>query len=84
VLRSFLNYVFQEGGTATNLAMAIPAMAGWRLSELPRYLEAAQVEKLLRCCDRRRKVGCVIYAILLARLGLRAGEVAGLELNDID
>lgn len=86
VLRSFLNYLFQEGRTATNLATSIPAMAGWRLSELPRYLEAAQVEKLLRRCDRRQKVGRRDYAILLllARLGLRAGEVAGLELDDID
>jgi site-specific recombinase XerD len=86
VMRSFLNYLFQEGMTATNLAMAIPAMAGGRLSELPRYLETAQVEKLLRCCDRRRRVGRRDYAILLllARLGLRAGEVAGLELEDFD
>ena len=45
VLRSFLNYLFQEGRTATNLAAAIPATAGGRLSELPRYLEKAQVEK---------------------------------------
>src|SRR6266536_3701297 len=57
VLRSFLSYLFQQGKTTTNLAMAIPATAGGRLSELPRYLEAAQVEKLLRSCDRRRKVG---------------------------
>ncbi len=86
VLRSFLNYLFQEGTTAINLALAIPSMPGWRLSELPRYLEKAQVEKLLQCCDRRRKVGKRDYAILLllARLGLRAGEVAGLELEDID
>jgi site-specific recombinase XerD len=86
VMRSFLNYLFQEGRTATNLAMAIPAMAGGRLSELPRYLETAQVEKLLRCCDRRRRVGRRDYAILLllARLGLRASEVAGLELEDLD
>jgi site-specific recombinase XerD len=86
VMRSFLNYLFQEGKTTTNLAMAIPAMAGGRLSELPRYLERAQVEKLLRCCDRRRKVGRRDYSILLllARLGLRASEVAGLELEDFD
>lgn len=86
VLRSFLNYLFQEGKTTTNLASAIPATAGGRLSELPRYLEAAQVEKLLRCCDRRCSVGRRDYAILLllARLGLRGGEVAGLELEDID
>ncbi len=86
VLRSFLNFLFQKSLTTTNLATAIPAIAGGRLSELPRYLEAAQVGKLLRCCDRRRKVGRRDHAILLllARLGLRAGEVAGLELDDID
>lgn len=86
VLRSFLNYLFQEGRTATNLATAIPATAGGRWSELPRYLEAAEVEQLLRSCDRRHKVGRRDYAVLvlLARLGLRASEVANLELDDID
>lgn len=86
VLRSFLNYLFQEGKTITNLATAIPATAGGRLSELPRYLEAAEVENLLRACDRRHKVGRRDYAVLvlLARLGLRASEVANLELDDID
>jgi len=86
VLRSFLNYLFQEDKTATNLATAIPATAGGRLSELPRYLEAAEVEKLLRSCDRRQKVGRRDYAVLvlLARLGLRASEVANLELDNID
>ena len=86
VLRSFLNYLFQEGRTANNFATAIPATAGGRLSELPRYLDAAQVEKLLGCCDRRSHVGRRDHAVLvlLARLGLRASEVAGLELDDID
>lgn len=86
VLRSFLNYLFQQGRTTTNLATAIPATAGGRLSELPRYLEAAEVEKLLRSCDRRQKVGRRDYAVLvlLARLGLRASEVANFELDDID
>ena len=86
VLRSFLNYLFQEGKTPANLAAAIPATAGGRLSELPRYLEAAEVEKLLRACDRWHKVGRRDYAVLvlLARLGLRASEVANLELEDID
>ena len=86
VLRSFLGYLFQEGRIRTNLAMAVPTVAGWRLPELPRYLEAGQVEKLLRSCDRRRKVGKRDYAILLllARLGLRAGEVSELVLEDIN
>lgn len=86
VLRSFLSFLFQHGRIASNLAAAVPTVAGWRLSELPRYLEAAQVEKILRCCDRRRKIGKRDYAILLllARLGLRAGEVAYLTLDDIN
>jgi len=85
-LRSFLSYLFQQGRIPTNLAAAVPTVAGWRLSELPRYLEPAQVEKVLRCCDRRRKIGKRDYAILLllARLELRAGEVGGLTLDDID
>jgi site-specific recombinase XerD len=86
VLRSFLGFLFQRGRIVTHLAMSVPTVAGWRLSELPRFLEVAEVEKVLRCCDRRRKVGKRDYAILLllARLGLRAGEVAGLTLEDID
>jgi len=86
VLRSFLSFLFQQGRIAGNLAAAVPTVAGWRLSELPRYLEAEQVEKILRCCDRRRKTGKRDYAILLllARLGLRAGEVAYLTLDDIN
>lgn len=86
VLRSFLSYLFQQGRIAANLAAAVPTVAGWRLSELPRYLEAGQVEKILQSCDRRRKIGKRDYAVLLllARLGLRAGEVAYLTLDDIN
>ena len=86
VLRSFLGFLLQQGRIPTNLAAAVPAVAGWRLSELPRFLETKQVEKVLRCCDRRRKVGKRDYAILLllARLGLRAGEVAHLTLDDLN
>ena len=57
-----------------------------RLSELPQYLEAKQVNQVLRGCDRRTGLGKRNYAmlLLLARLGLRAGEVAKLTLDDID
>jgi integrase len=86
VLRSFLSFLLQQGRISTNLAAAVPMVAGWRLSELPRFLEVEQVEKVLRSCDRRTKIGKRDYAILLllARLGLRAGEVARLTLDDID
>lgn len=86
VLRSFLDYLLREGRTRTNLAAAVPTIAGWRLSELPRFLEPTQVERTLLSCDRRTKTGKRDYAILLllARLGLRAGEVAFLNLEDIN
>lgn len=85
-LRSFLRFLLQKGLIATNLALSVPTVPGWRLSELPHYLEPAEVEQVLDSCDRRRKVGKRNYAILLllARLGLRAGEVVSLELDDID
>jgi site-specific recombinase XerD len=85
-LRSFLGFLFQSGLTTTNLAAAVPDVALSELSDLPRFLPADQVEKVLRCCDRRTKVGKRDYAILLllARLGLRSSEVTKLTLDDID
>ena len=61
-------------------------MAGWRLSGLPKGLEPSQLRQLLASCDRRTRTGRRDYAIvlLLSRLGLRAGEVARLGLDDID
>jgi site-specific recombinase XerD len=86
VLRSFLGFLLQQSRISTNLAAAVPTVANRRLSGLPRFLEAKQVERVLRSCDRRTRIGKRDYAILLllARLGLRAGEVAGLTLDDID
>lgn len=85
-LRSFLRFLFQHSWITTNLAAAVPTVPKFRLSELPRFLETKQVEKVLRCCDRRTKMGKRDYAILLllARLGIRGGEVAQLTLDDID
>jgi site-specific recombinase XerD len=85
-LRSFLRFLLQCGRISIPLANAVPTVAAGHSSELPKYLEPAQVEKLLTSCDRRRNRGRRDYAILLllARLGLRAGEVAQLCLEDID
>jgi len=84
-IRSFLGFLFQRSQTVVNMTTVVPAVAGWRESELPRFLEKAQVKRLLRNCDRRRKIGKPDFAILLlmARLGLRAGEVARLSLEQI-
>ena len=85
-LRSFCRFLFRCGETERDLAGAIPTVAVWRLAEVPRYLEAEDVERVLQACDRRTSVGRRDYAILLllARLGLRAGEIIGLELDDVD
>ncbi len=85
-LRSFLRFLFQHGEIPTNLAACVPSVARWRQDSVPRYLNAEQVNRLLKACDRHTSTGRRDYAILLllARLGFRAGEVVNLELEDID
>lgn len=85
-LRSFLGFLFQAGRITTNLAAAVPSVSVPDEPGLPRFLQPDQVEKTLRGCDRRTKMGKRDYAILLllARLGLRCGEVVRLTLDDIN
>ncbi len=84
-LRSFLRFLFLRGETERDLALAVPTVRQWRLSSVPRYLPARHVERLLRACDRSSATGRRDHAVLLllARLGLRAGEVLALELSDL-
>ncbi len=85
-LRSFLRFLQQHGTITVDIAAAVPTVANWRLSHLPKALAAAQVERLLMCCDQNTLTGQRDYAILLllARLGLRAGEVVAMTLDDLD
>jgi site-specific recombinase XerD len=85
-LRSFFRYLRHRGGMSTDLTGCVPTVPNWSLSTLPKFLPAADVERLLQCCDRKTSVGRRNHAILLllARLGVRAGEVVGLNLDDID
>jgi integrase/recombinase XerD len=85
-LRSLLRFLHVDGVTARSLVAAVPSAASWRLAPLPRGLEPDQMKRLLAACDRRTRAGRRDYAmlLLLVRLGLRAGEVARLELDDID
>jgi site-specific recombinase XerD len=78
-LRSLLGFLHLQGITGSSLVSAVPAAARWRLAGLPKYLTSQQVDALLAACDRSTPVGRRDLAILtvLARLGLRAGEVAG-------
>ena len=84
-LRSLLRFWHLEGVTADDLAGAVPGVAPQSRS-LPRALPPGTVRRLLASCDRRTAVGRRNFAVLivLARLGLRAGEVAAIELQDID
>ena len=85
-LRSLLRYLHLAGLIESPLVWAVPSVADLRDRTLPRGLEPGAVRKLLATCDRRRLVGRRDFAILLllSRLGLRAGEVAGLRLDDVD
>ena len=85
-LRSFLRFLLQRGAIQTDLARTLPGVASWRLSHLPKSLPPEQVERLLSCCDRSSPTGKRDYAILLllARLGLRGGEVVAMTLEDLD
>jgi integrase len=85
-LRSFLRWCHLRDLTPGPLAGAVPAAASRRLASLPQSLSPGDVRKLLESCDRRTTFGRRDFAVLtvLARLGLRAGEVAALELADID
>jgi site-specific recombinase XerD len=86
VLRSFLRFLLQRGAIRTDLAIGLPGVADWRLWQLPKSLPPKQVEQLLDSCDRNTHSGRRDYAILLlmARLGLRGGEVLTLTLEDLD
>ena len=85
-LRSFLCYARYLGEVTLDLAAAVPIVANWSMTSIPRAISADHVRQLLASIDRRTPIGRRDYAVLLllARLGLRASAVAFLELDDID
>jgi len=85
-LRAFLRYLHHLGLIPLALAGCVPSVRRWKLASLPSYLPAAQVRQAVDSCDRATTIGRRDYAILmlLAKLGLRASEVATLTLDDID
>ncbi len=85
-LRMFLRFLTSEGLCRTSLLGAIPVIAHWRLSSLPKYLLPEDVERVIDSCDLSFALGKRDRAILLllARLGLRAGDIVKLRLHDID
>jgi site-specific recombinase XerD len=83
-LRSFLRFALLDGVIALPLHNAVPAVAGWRMSPLPQGVAPDVLRRLLESCDRSRGRRDYAILILLARLGLRAGEVVAMVLDDLD
>jgi integrase/recombinase XerD len=85
-MRAFLRYLIAEGRCATGLDACIPALAHWRLSSLPRYVQPEEVERVIALCSTTSSAGIRDRAILLllARVGLRAGDILQLRLSDLD
>jgi site-specific recombinase XerD len=86
-LRGFLRWLHLQGAVTTDLAATVPAVAYWRCATVPKAIPARDVEHLLRRCRRRNsEAGLRDHAILMlmARLGLRGGEIVGLDLADFD
>jgi integrase/recombinase XerD len=85
-LRSLLCFLHLDGLIDRDLAVAVPSVAQWRLASLVKVLDAATVTRLLDSCDRDTAVGRRDFAILMlmSRLGLRIGEIAGLRLEHLD
>ena len=85
-LRAFLRYLNFQGETRDDLALAIPAIAHWRLAKLPRCLSTQEVNSLIAACEgtdpRRLRDRAIV--LMLVRLGLRSADVAQLRLSDID
>jgi site-specific recombinase XerD len=85
-LRAFLRYLHHKGLNPVPLAGCVPSIREWKFAHLPTYLSAEQVQNVLDSCDRVTAIGQRDYAVLtmLAKLGLRANEVASLTLDNID
>jgi site-specific recombinase XerD len=86
VLRSYLRFLSARGECRPGLDHAVPTFAEWRLSALPRYLATTDVERIVGSCDLARPQGVRDRAILLllARLGLRAGDICAMRVDDTD
>lgn len=84
-VRSFLGFLHLEGTALSVSVDAVPSAAGWSQAALPKDLEPEVLAALLAGCDRSSAGGRRDHAVmlLLCRIGLRAGEVAALELDDM-
>ena len=85
-VRSLLRHLAVDGRCGPELIDAVPTIARWRLETLPRHLQQEEVDRLISACDQATVAGCRDHAMVLmmARLGLRSGDLIQLRLGDID
>jgi integrase/recombinase XerD len=85
-LRMFVRFLVSTGRCPSHLDRAVPSVPHWKLSTLPRYLASSEIERVLAQCDPSTPLGVRDRAVLLllARLGLRAGDVRRLQKTDLD
>jgi integrase/recombinase XerD len=85
-IRSLIRFLASKGAVPAGLQGAVPPVRTWRHSSIPRTISAHEVERVLAACDAESKYGLRERAIvlLLARLGIRAGEVIRLRIDDVD
>lgn len=82
--RAFLRFLIAAGQCAQGLDHAVPRFASWQLASTPRHLDAVGIDRVLAACDGEDRQRDKAIVLLLARLGLRASEVANLMLAQID
>lgn len=83
-IRAFLRYLIATGKCPPGRDHAVPSAAGWRMASVPKYLAAEDIERVIDACQGEGRLRDRAVILLLARLGLRASEVAGLGFADID
>lgn len=85
-LRMYLRFLTSQGRCPPGLDQAIPKIPQWRLSALPRYLPQGEVDRVISSCSTETAVGIRDRAVLLllARLGLRGGDIVKMRIDDID
>ncbi len=83
-LRGYLRFLIATGRCPTGREYAIPSIADWKLATIPRYLVAADIDRVIAACGGARRLRDRAIVLILARLGLRASEVANLKIGDID
>ncbi len=82
--RAFLRFLVASGQCPAGRDYAVPSFANWKLVSVPKFLVAEDIERMISVCDGESRLRDKAVVLLLARLGLRASEVANLKFGDIE